>query len=387
MLLISTLFFLLSLGIVYWTHSRYHMGLVLQPHTGSDLEEAPELPLISVIVPARNEARNIRRCVEALLRQTYPQFELIVVDDHSTDATPDIVTEIAAAEGAGTLHLLRAPVRPPGWAGKPHALWAGVQAARGSWLCFIDADTFAQPDLLKAAYASSQRWRADLLTILTEQELGSFWERVILPLVFTALSVGFSAARVNDPQAPEAIANGQFILIRRDVYFQTGGHEAVRGEIAEDKALAERVKRAGFRLVLADGRVYARTRMYTRLDEIWEGWTKNIYLGMRDRLGLLFVGGVVSLAGALALPLWLAGSLVWWAGQGGWQAGVSVIQALTIWVWLLVQRARAARAFHISPLYAITFPLGALVFTAMIFTSVFNVVSGRGVTWKGRSYI
>jgi chlorobactene glucosyltransferase len=221
---------------------------------------------------------------------------------------------------------------------------------------------------------------------LTDQQLGSFWEKVIMPLVFTALSVGFPADRVNDPSQPDAIANGQFILIRRPVYETVGGHQAVRAEIAEDKALAALVKGNGFHLVLGDGRELAQTRMYTSFSEIWEGWTKNIYLGLQDRLWLLGIGALTGLVGAIALPLWTALSLVWAISGGGWMAYLVAAQSLLLWGYLFYHRTQACRAMHINAFYALTLPLGALVFTLMMFTSAYKVLSGQGVNWRGRSY-
>lgn len=380
-LVCSTLLFLSGLAAVYWTHGQYRMEIVVPPDP-PPLEGDP--PCISVVVPARNEERNIRRCVQALLDQSYPDYELIVVDDRSTDATARILAELERAH-PGKLRILQGSEPPPGWAGKPHALAQGVRYASGGWLCFIDADTFAEQQLLQATCTTARRHGADMFSMLTKQELESFWEKTILPLVFTALSVGFPASRVNDPDRPEAIANGQFILIRRAVYEAVGGHAAVKGEIAEDKALAERVKHAGFRLLIGDGRSAASTRMYTGFSEIWEGWTKNIFLGMQGRLGLLLLGAVLGLIAGL-LPAWLAGSLAWYLTGGGPVAGVAAAEILLLWAYLLFQRVRASLAFQISPLYALTFPVGALVFTGMMITSAYNVLSGRGVTWKGRRY-
>jgi chlorobactene glucosyltransferase len=221
---------------------------------------------------------------------------------------------------------------------------------------------------------------------LTYQELITFWERVILPVVFTALSVGFPADRVNDPHKPDAIANGQFILIRRSVYQAVGGHQAVRSEIAEDRALAALVKGNGYKLVVGDGRDLARTRMYTSLPEIWEGWTKNIFLGLQDRLWLLALGGLVGLTGALALPLWTILSLSWAISSGSWIAYLAAAQSIILWSYLLFKRVQASRAMDISAWYAFSLPLGALVFTLMMFTSAYRVLSGKGVTWRGRTY-
>ena len=221
LLVLSTLACLTGIFIVTWLHSQHHMDVVVSP------VPAPLTgPRISVIVPARNEERNIRRCVESLLAQTYPDFELIVLDDRSTDATPKILHAFASPDQRLTV-LLGAEL-PPGWAGKPHAVFQAARAARGDWLCFVDADTFAGPQALASVFAKARQTGADLFSIMTGQEVETFWERVVLPLVFTGLSVGFSPRKVNDPGRPDAIANGQFIFIRRSVYDAIGGHAALR---------------------------------------------------------------------------------------------------------------------------------------------------------------
>jgi chlorobactene glucosyltransferase len=341
-------------------------------------------PLISVIVPARNEARNIERCVSALLAQTYQNFEVIVLDDRSTDDTSAILRRIAAANPR--LRVLLGEPLPAGWAGKPHALCQGVALARGEWLCFVDADTFARPQALAATYATAQAYQADLFSILTGQTLGTFWEKVVMPVVLSGLAFGFPPDRVNDPQRPEAVANGQYLLIRRKVYEAVGGHLALRASLVEDKDLAEAVKRAGFRLVLADGQELAETRMYTSLAELWEGWTKNMFLGLQGRPWLLLFGAVSSLAGALALPAWLLAGLIWLARGGGPAALGVLAEAAAVWALVLYARGRVARRLKISAWYALSLPLGAGIFAAMMLTSTVRVLTGRGVVWKGRIY-
>lgn len=397
LVILSTAGLIVGLLLTYWIHSRHQLQVHVPP---ANIPENHPVPLISIIVPARNEAKNIRRCVDSLLAQTYPNYELIVVNDRSTDATGEILHEIlrSAPNNSGSvkpgkggqseppLRVIEGKEMPPDWAGKPHALVQGVAAGEGEWLCFIDADTFASPHLISSTYQAAELHQADMFTIITQQILGSFWEKVLIPVVFTGLSFGFPADQVNDPDQPNAIANGQFILIRRAAYQATGGHRAVYDRIDEDKAMAELVKGAGYRLVLADGRALAQTRMYTSFSELWEGWTKNIFLGMQGRLGMLIFGGMLGLIAALALPVWLLAGLVWLASGGGAPAAVVALEALILWAVLLWIRSGAARAFNISRLYAFTLPLGALIFTAMMFASAFKVLSGVGVTWKGRRY-
>jgi chlorobactene glucosyltransferase len=250
----------------------------------------------------------------------------------------------------------------------------------------VDADTFARPHLLAAAYATAEAQGADMFSLLTRQRLGTFWEKAVMPLVFSALAVGFPPGRVNDPRRPEAVANGQFILIRRAVYDALGGHAALRDSITEDKDLALRVKQAGFRLVVADGRAAAETRMYTSLAELWEGWTKNIYLGLRGQLGLLLLGMATGLGGALVLTGWPLAGLVWLARGGGLLAAGVTLEALVLWAYILQQRARVARELDLSPWWGLTLPLGALIFAGMMVTSTARALTGRGVTWKGRTY-
>lgn len=384
--LISTLFFLLGLGIIAWVHSQYHMDVVVLR------AEAPaDAPLISICVPARNEEKNIRRCVEALLAQTYPNFEIIILDDRSTDSTRLILEELRKADYQSAPHLkiIHGSDLPSGWAGKPHALYQASASARGDWLCFVDADTFAAPEAIASCYVKALETKADMFSIMTFQELGSFWEKVLMPLVLTALSVGFSPRKVNDPNRRDAVANGQFILIKRSVYDAIGGHERVKDQIVEDKAISEQVKWNGHRLVLADGYKMARTRMYTSLPEMWEGWTKNIYLGLRDTPSMLLLGAfgaILSLIAALFLPVWPLLGLAWFIKGGGVLAIGVIVKSLIVWGTLLWARANVSQGLGISRLYALTVPLGAALFAAIMLTSAWKVLSGRGVTWKGRKY-
>jgi len=381
-IVISSITFIAGIIIITWMHNQYQLDIVAEP------EHPPQnAPLISVCIPARNEERNIERCVEALLAQTYPNFEIIVLDDRSTDSTGEILHDLATK--TDKLNILNGSNLPLGWAGKPHALIQAAAVARGEWLCFVDADTFVTPDALAAVYAKAAETGADLFTIMTKQIMLTFWERSVLPLVMLALSVGFSPRKVNDPNRKDAIANGQFIFIKRSVYEAVGGHEAIKNSIVEDKDLAVLVKRKGYRLVVADGRKVASTRMYTSLSEMWEGWTKNIYLGLRDDRGLLLLGvfgAFLAFTAALLLPPWVIWGIALLGAGSGVEGSVVLIEALALWGYLLFWRVLASRGMDIPAWYALTIPIGAGVFAAMMVTSAWNVLSGKGVTWKGRTY-
>ncbi|GAB4484301.1 MAG: glycosyltransferase family 2 protein [Anaerolineales bacterium] len=379
---LSTFFFFAALGILAWLHNQAWLELQT-PHVTPPASGAR----ISVIIPARNEAKNIRRCVEAVLAQDYPNFEALVLDDRSTDETPAILAELSARDAR--LLVLKGGDLPEGWAGKPHALFQAAGAARGEWLLLLDADTFLHPNALSATLSAAQHSGADLYTVMTEQILGSFWEKTVMPLVFTALSVGFSPKKVNDPASRDAIANGQFIFIRRSVYDAIGGHQSVKNQIVEDKALSEKVKWGGYRLIVADGRGIAKTRMYTNLASMWEGWTKNIYLGLADTPAMLLLGAFgafLALMAALFMPVWPLLGFFWQQNGGGIWAALVIAQALAVWAALIFARARVNAEMGISRGYALLTPLGAGVFAAMMFTSAWKVLSGSGVTWKGRRY-
>ena len=380
--LLSTAFCLGGLMIIFWLHNQYHLDIVIEP-----APPPPNEPLISVCIPARNEERNIRACVEAILNQDYSNFEVIVLDDRSTDATPTILADIASNNSR--LHPASGSDLPAGWAGKPYALFQASAAARGDWLCFVDADTFLLPETLSSCYAKALETQADMFTIMTFQILGSFWEKTVMPLVMTALSVGFSPRKVNDPDTKDAIANGQFILIKRSTYDAIGGHESVKDNIVEDKAISEQVKWNGHRLIVADGMKVAKTRMYTSLPEMWEGWTKNIYLGLRDQPSLIALGvfgAFLAVMASLFLPIWPFLGLFWYSKNGNWMAVAVMIESSLLWAYLIYMRAKVATNMKISPWYALTTPLGAGIFGAMMFTSAWKVISRKGVTWKGRIY-
>ena len=379
---ISTIIFLAALPILYWLHSRHTLDIITTPSP-----PPPGGPRISIIIPARNEEGNIQRCVEAALAQDYPNFEVLVLDDRSTDSTPVILTALSKSDSR--LVILFGTELPAGWAGKPHALYQAAKSATGEWLCFVDADTFLEPNALSATLAKARQTGADLYTIMTTQLMGSFWEKAVLPLVMTALTVGFTPRKINDPHRRDAVANGQFILIKRSVYDALGGHEAIKNQIVEDKALAEQVKWNGYRLIMADGYTVAKTRMYTSLPTLWEGWTKNIYLGLKDQPGMLLLGAFgafLALMVTLFMPFWPLFGLVWYFNGGGVPAVLLLVESLIVWAVLLYARARTARAMRISRWYALTTPLGAGVFAAMMFTSAWKSLSGRGINWKGRTY-
>src|ERR1700740_916534 len=201
--------------------------------------------MVSVIIPARNEEAAIARAVESVDAQ--PEIaEIIVIDAQSTDRTAAILAELAAR--IPKLKILHARALPPGWVGKNYAVALGADVAQGDWLLFTDADTCHMAGSTRRALTDAVDHNAMLVSYSPEQELRSFWERVLIPFVYCRLSAKFSFARVNNTQWPDAAANAQFLMILRDVYQEVGGHAAIASEVLEDVALARRVKQAGYKI-------------------------------------------------------------------------------------------------------------------------------------------
>jgi glycosyltransferase involved in cell wall biosynthesis len=231
--------------------------------------------MVSAIIPARNEEASIARAVESVAAQ--PEIgEVIVINDQSTDRTGAILAELAARiPKLKILNTGDAP--PPGWAGKNYAVSIGAAATTGNWLLFTDADTYHLQGSTRRALCDAVEHDAVLVSYSPEQELASFWERALIPFVYCRLANKFSFARVNDRRQPDAAANGQFLLLLREVYEKLGGHAAIAGQILEDVALARRVKGAGYGIYFTAPFGTVRTRMYRSFRAMWQGWTKNLY--------------------------------------------------------------------------------------------------------------
>jgi chlorobactene glucosyltransferase len=232
------------------------------------------MPLVSAIVPARDEEENIARAVESLAAQK-ELLEIIVVNDQSTDRTAAILGELA--ERVPQLKTIEIDSLPDGWVGKNYALWRGAEKAEGEWLLFTDADAVHLPGSTRRALECAVETGAELVSFSPEQETKKWWERALIPFVFARLAERFRYRLINDPHSPAAAANGQYILIRRDVYQAIGGHRAVSAEVLEDVILAYRAKAAGHRIYFGPGTGIVRARMYSTFGAMWQGWVKNLY--------------------------------------------------------------------------------------------------------------
>ncbi len=330
------------------------------------------IPKVSIIVPARNEEASLGACLESLTAQTGVPFEIIVVDDASTDRTREI-----AQSFAGVRVVPARPLHEDGagktWTGKNNAVIAGAKAASAQWLLFTDADTTHLPGSLERALTEAKKERADLLSYSPEQVVVTFAERAVMPVIFAELAARYPPRKVRDQNSGTVAANGQYILVRRAAYDAVGGHAAVATEILEDVALARMFRTAGQRVYFRYGADAVRTRMYRNWAQLREGWTKN--------LALLFPH-----PGRLALQSVFLWFVAWFtidvAASGALSHHFVWIAAAALWL-LLYRRIRAAHFTTVNNLLAIA--VGLPMFAYLLLRSKKAHANGQ-VSWKGRAY-
>jgi cellulose synthase/poly-beta-1,6-N-acetylglucosamine synthase-like glycosyltransferase len=349
--------------------------------------ERPAVPTLrlSVIIPTRNEEHNLPNCLHTLLAQSdnlFPlgtDWEIIVIDDDSTDRTRAVALE-AAAQHPG-LYILDAPplnllAKDRAFTGKTNACWHGAQAAHGRWLLFTDADTLHEPNDLIHALHEAEKYRAALLSYSPRQIVTGFWQRALMPLIFSELTMVYPSAQVNDPDTRIAAANGQFILVDRDAYFAVGGHRAVGRSVLEDVDLAWNIKRSKHTLRFRYAPDALSTRMYTGFSDMLEGWSKNLAL-LFPHARTLAAWRLLDLA-LFLLPLLLIPlhDLELWK------------QAILVAVWLRTLYrfyARVAKS-HFSMLDCALSPLALPLFIYLLLRSYLNHHVLHQVAWKGREY-
>jgi chlorobactene glucosyltransferase len=349
------------------------------------LSDAPRAsgPLLSIIIPARNEAATISTVVRSILESTYRPFELLVVDDGSTDGTASIVERLAEDP---RVRLVRGERLPVGWYGKPWACLQGYRQARGALLLFTDADTRHHPELLERAVGALLTQHVDLVTVSPTQRCITFWERVVMPQIWFLLALRYSPSSVNRARRPrDVIANGQFILTTREAYEIAGTHAAVHQEVAEDLALAQTYLTRGLKLHFAFAERLMETRMYQGLGHLIEGWSKNIYLGGRRSFpeepfqrALVPVMLVIAWGYWLIPPVVLVTSALDWGMTQLAQASLVAVAASAVF-WMLI-----CYGMRIPPAYGLSYPLGALVALYIGLRSTWR--GRRKVEWRGRMY-
>jgi len=352
----------------------------LQLATLNETNAFNQQPGVSILIPARNEGAIIGGTAQALLAQRYPNFEIIVLDDHSTDDTR-LMAE-AAARGDSRLHVLAGTPLPIGWLGKNWACHQLATAARHDILIFTDADVTWGPDALPALLQMQHHTQADLLTVWPTQITLTWGERLVVPLMALAILGYLPIPLVHDGPWPSAAAgSGQCMVFRRAAYLQSGGHQAVRNQIVEDTQLAQRIKTSGLRLRLADGAGLLHCRMYAGWSSVLQGYAKNILAGHGNSITLLLLSTLFHLT-IFVLPwLWLAVGFVG-LGLTGWPLWPLLLCGLGVTL-----RGLTALVTRQRPLDALFLPLSVLLMTRIAFQAIWWQLRDGGPRWKDRKIV
>ena len=291
---------------IFFFASRKHSPL--QPMTG-DAPISLALPMLSVVVAARNEAACIETCIRSLFRQDYPDLQVIAVNDRSGDDTA-MILERLALEFVDRLQVVHVSSLPQGWLGKPHALNLGMKNAGGRLACFTDADCeFLHPAALRTSVVEMLQREVDFFSIGAKYTMNSLRECLAVPCCAEALLFWLRPERVSDHRWPDAFANGAFIMVRREPFEKIGGWGSVRSKISEDLELARIFKRSGLRLAVVQGEGFYQTDSYTTLPESWNGWSR-IFKGALTPAQLMIT--LFRMCFLFALPL---GAMLWAAAQ------------------------------------------------------------------------
>lgn len=353
-------------------------------------DAAEPVPRVSIVLPARNEAAHIAACIRSIRASTWPDLELIVVDDHSTDGTGALARDAAA--GDSRVNIVGAPELPAGWFGKQWACQSGAAHATGSLLLFTDADTRHAPDLVERMVRMRERRNAELLSVAGHQAMGTVWERAVQPSVFTLILTRYGGAeameRATNPR--DVMANGQCFMLSRRVYDAIGGHEPVRGFVAEDVMMAQAIHARGDRVSLALGINQLSTRMYDGLGSLMKGWGKNMYAGGRhamwwgalgQRLYPLFL---LSFPLSVLMPFVMLACCVTVLASGGVVGAALLMWSTATSAAVLASFATANRINGDPVRRALLAPLGGAIVLAIC---VAAIARGNNVRWKDRAYV
>jgi cellulose synthase/poly-beta-1,6-N-acetylglucosamine synthase-like glycosyltransferase len=330
-------------------------------------------PGISLVFAARDEEEKLPAALATLAALDYPRLEIIGVDDRSQDATGRILDEFAAAHPR--FRAVHVRELPAGWLGKPHALQKAFEACTGEWLLFTDADVRFRPDVLRRAVALAEERKLDHLTLVCNVEMHGFWEKTLLTFFGLAFHLSTDAYSVSNPNSRAYVGIGAFQLLRRSAYEAIGTHRRLAMEVVDDMKLGKLVKQAGFRSCVAIAQDYLTVRWHAGARNVIRGVTKNFFAAFGYNLAF----AVVALCGVFLLNV--VPYIAVFAGHG-W---IRILSAIAVGAALCMHGSVDALN-RVSPLYALTHPIGALVFCYMIVRSVAVTLWQGGVTWRGTFY-
>jgi len=337
-----------------------------------------DLPSVSVLIPARNEERSIRKCVESLLSQNYRNFEVIVLNDNSEDATLEILNEIKSKYS--NLSVINGKPLEQGWTGKNFACHQLYKESKCDYLLFTDADTVHFKDSILNSVTRAINLKADLYSLIPEMTLKGFAERIIMPGIhYTSFTLLPYYLAENLKSSAFAMGVGPFMLFKRNVYEEIGGHESLKSDIVEDVRLAKNVKKAGYKVVVNKGLDILSCRMYQSFKEIWEGFSKNIFPGMNYSSATLFTVFFIYL---LLFFIPFVGLLITSITGNGLLFYNFLYQSILV----MIMRILINQSFKLGYISVIFHPVGILVISMIGFNSWRWNKLGKGSIWKGRVY-
>ncbi|MGQ9836538.1 MAG: glycosyltransferase [Cyanobacteriota bacterium] len=378
-ILVMTALLILLVAIQLWQALRASPWLTDVPDEKA-AEVAAAMERLAVIVPAYNEAENVVDCLSSILESTAAPLQVWLVDDDSTDNTWELAQTLAAERQDSRLHLLKGDPRPQGqvWVGKNWACAQAVAVIAADYLLFVDCDVRLGAGAIEAALIHLLETKSGLVTVGPQLVCGCLAEWLVQPIMMTILAVGYNFAAVNDPNSCKAFAFGPFMLFQRSAYEQIGGHAGVADVVVEDVALGQRIKTSGLGLKIYLGGSRVRSRMYANGAALWEGWTKNWFLGLERNWFLAFsaIGAILVIC---SLP-WL-GFIV---GIATLKTGLLLASLMGIAAQLAI-RVLLKHWANLPLCYWWLTGLGGWVTATIVLASAIRTSSGRNWTWRGRS--
>jgi len=332
------------------------------------------LPWLTIVAPGRNEEAALEPALRSLAELDYPNFQVIALDDRSTDRTGAIMDRVASDSG-GKIRVLHITELPAGWLGKTHAMWLGAQQGAGEWILFTDADCLFERTALRRAVFYAEQQRLDHLVVVPTAIMGTVGEKMMLSFFQTMFSVVHRPWKVSDPRAKDYVGMGAFNMVRRDVYKRIGTYERLRLEVVDDMKLGEAVKRGGFRQNIALGAGLVSLRWAAGAMGVVRNLEKNLFAYLQFRvtfmlgacLGLFFLG-VWPFLGLVLAPGW---------SRVGFAVGLALC-AVNFW--------KMARYSEVSPFFFLMYPVAASLAGFAILKSTFLALRDGGVTWRGTKY-
>ena len=382
----------LTLGLVLWLAGllwNLYNAKGVVTLTGAMDFPLSDHPSISILIPARNEADILIFSLPRFLEQDYDNYEVILVDDASIDGTAAVVQQFSSRY-PDRFRVIRVDELPPDWVGKSHALHRAFQAARGEWVLATDADILFHPKALRAGLWLAREQRADLVSIFSFVDCVSFWEKLLLPGFSLMLATLFPFRKINDAASSVAVASGGFILMRRKVWADLGGYEAIRSEMIDDLNTARIVKHSGHRVFAAITKDLLSTRMYLGFQEIWEGLRKNAFAGNHYSV-LKLLAGVSGICLTNLLPMvsfFYSAALLPKTGGGerSWPLIAVFVLSCAQYCLAVIMHLPVVLYYRIGIGYAFLAPFASIVYACISLDSMIRTMLGKGVSWKLRQY-